>query len=114
MAQPPHNPPVAVALHYDGKNAPQVVATGRGATAERILAVARDYNIPLHADPELSAALAQLRLGAEIPEALYRAVAEVLSFALFVSGRYQTLLAEREAELRQQVRKADTRLPDGR
>ncbi len=77
----------AVALRYDGRGAPRVTATGSGATAERILAVARAHGVPLHEDPALAEALAAIPLGEEIPRELYVAVAEVLAFVLLVHGR---------------------------
>ena len=78
---------VAVALHYDGENAPRITAKGRGELAKRILATAKANGIPLQDDPELAAILAQIPLGTEIPEALYRAVAEVIAFAYLLSGK---------------------------
>jgi len=87
--QPPP-PPVAVALHYDGAGAPRVVAKGGGDVAERILEVAREHGVPLHEDPGMARALARLELGDEIPRPLYQAVAEVLAFALRLSGRDAT------------------------
>ena len=80
-------PPRAVALHYDGERAPTVLATGAGEMARRILAVAKKHNIPLHEDPELLQALACLELGEEIPVNLYRAVAQVIAFAYFLTGK---------------------------
>ncbi len=47
--------------------------------AERILALARENDIPLHEDPDLVALLSGLELGDEIPPVLYVAVAEVLA-----------------------------------
>ncbi|MDD3608909.1 MAG: EscU/YscU/HrcU family type III secretion system export apparatus switch protein [Halothiobacillaceae bacterium] len=85
-------PRLAVALHYDGRGAPRVVAKGRGEVADKIMELARENDIPLHDDPQLCAILAKLELGSEIPESLYRAVAEVLSFALMLSGRQQEVL----------------------
>ncbi|MGD9171725.1 MAG: flagellar protein FhlB, partial [Candidatus Thiodiazotropha sp.] len=41
----------------------------------------------LHEDAELAALLSQIPLGDEIPEALYRAVAEVIAFAYLLSGK---------------------------
>jgi len=79
--------PRAVALHYDGRRAPTVLATGAGEIAQQIRAVAQRHNIPLHEDPQLLEALARLDLGNEIPEPLYRAVAQVIAFAYFLSGR---------------------------
>ncbi|PLY12055.1 MAG: flagellar protein FhlB [Sedimenticola sp.] len=80
-------PDVAVALLYDGNNAPRITAKGRGAVAERIFAIAENHGIPLENDPELAAILAQIPLGDEIPENLYRAIAEIIAFAYMLSGR---------------------------
>ena len=72
----------ATALHYrDGDHAPQVTATGAGLVADRIVAAAREAGVPVRSDPALTEALAGLGLGAEVPEALWRAVAETLAWA---------------------------------
>ena len=92
MNDKPQAPPLAVALHYDGGGAPRLVAKGGGEVAERILEVAREHGVPLHEDPALARALARLELGEEIPRALYQAVAEVLAFALRLSGRDQEVM----------------------
>jgi len=78
---------IAVALKYDGKNAPKVTAKGTGLTAQQILEIAEKHNIPLQNDPELVNILAQIPLGDEIPKELYLAVAEIISFAYFLSGK---------------------------
>jgi flagellar biosynthesis protein len=83
----PPPPSRAVALRYDGRRAPTVLATGAGELARQILAVAQRHNIPLHEDPALLQALAHLELGEEIPAPLYRAVAQVLAFCYFLNGR---------------------------
>jgi len=80
-------PETAVALLYDGKNAPRVTAKGEGKVAEEIFRLAREHDIPLQNDPQLAAVLSQIPLGDEIPEALYRAIAEVIAFAYLVSGK---------------------------
>ena len=74
--------PKAVALKYDQKsdNAPRVIAKGRGEIAEKIIAVAKENNVPLYEDKNLSQILEALDLKTEIPAELYRAVAEVLAF----------------------------------
>jgi flagellar biosynthesis protein len=88
MSEPTDRPPpLAVALRYDGQRAPLVTAKGQGAVAERILELAQAHGVPLHEDPDLVALLAQLELGEEIPRALYVAVAEVIAFAYWVTGR---------------------------
>ena len=78
---------LAVALKYDGENAPRLTAKGRGELASRILALAEEHDVPLHEDVELAALLSQIPLGDEIPQALYRAVAEVIAFAYLLSGK---------------------------
>jgi flagellar biosynthesis protein len=72
----------AAALRYDRDEspAPRVVARGDGLIAERILAIAREHNIPIHQDPALVNVLSQLDLDQQIPPALYLAIAEVLAF----------------------------------
>ncbi len=75
-------PKFATALSYEqGQTAPQVVASGRGLIAERIVAAARESGVPVRSDPALAQALSALDLGDEVPEALYRAVAEALAWA---------------------------------
>jgi flagellar biosynthesis protein len=80
-------PELAVALLYDGENAPRIQAKGRGELAQQILELAEQCGIPLEQDPQLASILAQIPLGDEIPESLYRAVAEVIAFAYLVSGK---------------------------
>jgi len=84
----PLNPlDLAVALHYDGESPPRVTAKGRGELAERILALAEENQIPLHADPQLAKVLSRVPLGGEIPTELYVAVAEVIAFAYWLEGK---------------------------
>ncbi|MFL5831474.1 MAG: EscU/YscU/HrcU family type III secretion system export apparatus switch protein [Solirubrobacteraceae bacterium] len=72
----------AAALHYEpGQSAPEVTATGSGLVAERILAAAREAGVPIRSDPALAEALAALELGAEVPAAMWVAVAEALAWA---------------------------------
>jgi len=80
--------PIAVALRYDGNGAPRVTAKGHAEVAERIVALAREHGVTLHEEAALAAVLARIPLGDEIPEALYRAVAEVIAFAYLLSGRW--------------------------
>jgi flagellar biosynthesis protein len=72
----------AVALRYQPQTyaAPQVVASGAGLVAERLLQLAQENNVPIHQDGDLVTLLAQLDIGAIIPAELYSAVAEVLAF----------------------------------
>jgi flagellar biosynthesis protein len=80
-------PSLAVALRYDKKGAPRVVAKGRGELGERIVELAREHGVPIEENEVLAGALSQVELDDEIPAELYRAVAEVLVFVLKVGGR---------------------------
>ena len=79
----------AVALKYDQKkdSAPRVSAKGSGLLAEKIIELARKEGIPISEDPDLVGALIQLDFQEEIPPELYRAVAEILSFAYMLNRR---------------------------
>ena len=80
----------AIALRYDAKGgdiAPRVVASGQGEMAQRILALAREHDIPLREDAALAGALANLDVGASIPPELFRVVAEVLAFVYKMNGK---------------------------
>lgn len=77
----------AIALQYDGDNAPTVTASGEGAIAEEILRIAKEHNIPLKEDALLAELLSDLNLGEEIPPMLYRVIAEIIAYAYLVSGK---------------------------
>ncbi len=74
----------AVALHYDKeeykRGAPRVVAVGEGWLAEKIIAVAREHNVPIQEDAEVVARLVKVAPGSEIPPELFQAVARILMF----------------------------------
>lgn len=72
---------IACALRYDegeGDETPVVVAAGHGDLAAKIIEAARQYGVPILRDVPLARALVELEIGAEIPESLYEAVAEIL------------------------------------
>lgn len=77
----------AVALYYDGNNAPHVSAKGTGEVAEQIIAIAQEHGVPLCDNSALVDLLVTLELGDEIPEALYIAVAYIIAFAYQLEGK---------------------------
>ncbi len=77
----------AVALKYDGEKAPTITATGTYELADEIIRIARAHNVPLYENAELAGVLARLSLNDEIPENLYRVIAEILAFAFHIRGR---------------------------
>ena len=77
----------AIALNYDGQSAPILSAKGDDELAEAILAIAREYEVPIYENAELVRLLARLELGDAIPEALYRCIAEIIAFAWYLQGK---------------------------
>lgn len=71
----------AVALSYElGDEAPRIIAAGKGAAAERIIASAKENDVPLYEDSKLASTLGRLEIGETIPPELYEVVAEILLF----------------------------------
>lgn len=79
---------VAAALGYDPEQeaAPRVLAAGRGVVAEKIIALAKENQIPVVEDQALAEALAMVDIGAMIPVELYAVVAEVLAYVYRLRG----------------------------
>lgn len=90
-SQSPSKRQLAVALRYneDLEAAPRVLAKGAGATAQKILDIAKEQNIPVREDPDLIEALSKLDVGSLIPTELYPAVAEVLAFVYRQNQKYR-------------------------
>lgn len=81
---------IAVALTYDRElmGAPQVVAKGKGYLAQRIRELARASGVPVIENKPLARALfAGVEVGDEIPQDLYRGVAEILSMVYRLKGK---------------------------
>lgn len=71
----------AIALEYNpDEEAPKVIATGKGAVAERIIERAKEAEVPVHRDDRLADTLSRLEIGEMIPPELYDVVAEILVF----------------------------------
>lgn len=77
-----HRNKKAVALLYDPENnsAPAVVASGKGAIADRIINTAKENEVPLYKDTDLTDTLLKLDIGECIPPELYGVVAEILVY----------------------------------
>lgn len=77
----------AIALKYDGCNAPNLTAKGNDELAEEILKIAREHEVPIYENADLVRLLARLELGDAIPEALYQTIAEIIAFAWYLKGK---------------------------
>jgi flagellar biosynthesis protein len=81
----------AVSLQYKkGKNAaPKVTAKGQGWMADRIIKMAHQNNIPIREDKDLLHLLSEIDVGQEVPESLYKVVAELLAWVYQLNQNYQ-------------------------
>ena len=81
MAEKKEKVKQAIALSYDpDDDAPRVIASGKGALAERIIEKAKESQVAVHRDDKLADTLSRLEIGDMIPPELYEAVAEILVF----------------------------------
>lgn len=69
----------AVALQYQAyeNNAPKVVAKGSGEIAKKIIDKAKQYDVAIFQNSELTDMLMQTEIDEQIPPKLYQAVVEV-------------------------------------
>lgn len=71
----------AVAIAYEpGDSAPKILASGKGAVAEKIIETAKENDVPFYQDNKLAETLSKLEIGDAIPPELYDVVAEILVF----------------------------------
>lgn len=79
---------IAIKFELDKMNAPLVVAKGADNIAFRIREIAKEYHVPFYEDKLLARELYErVEIGEEIPNDMYRAVAEVLAFVFKNSGK---------------------------
>lgn len=71
---------VAIKHERDSKQAPTIVASGRGAVAEQILQLAFANSVKVREDAELVEILSYLDVDSPIPLEAYTAVAEILAY----------------------------------
>lgn len=80
----------AIALKYDIDTmaAPKVVAKGKNLIAQKIKEIARENGVPTVENKPLAQALFKaVDVGHDIPEDLYRAVAEILAYVFRLKGK---------------------------
>lgn len=93
MSDKPNGSPkevsLAVALEYERgtRDAPRVVAKGRGEIARKIVEIAAESGVHIDANGPLAEALAGVNLDEPIPIELYEAVAEIIGFVLRASAQ---------------------------
>ncbi|OCL85649.1 EscU/YscU/HrcU family type III secretion system export apparatus switch protein [Arcobacter porcinus] len=78
----------AVALDYEKgvDSAPKVVAKAKGEAAKNIIKIANENQIPIKKDEDLVELLSKIDIGKEIPNSIYKAVAEIFAFIYELSN----------------------------
>jgi len=73
---------IAVGLKYNAEkdNAPRVKVKGRGEIAKRIIEIAKTNNVPIYKDEVLVEILNNIEIDYEIPEFLFKIVAEIYAY----------------------------------
>ncbi|GAA0126137.1 EscU/YscU/HrcU family type III secretion system export apparatus switch protein [Clostridium sp. ATCC 25772] len=78
----------AAALKYDlGSSAPKVTAVGMGHIADKIIEHAKEAEVPIVENKELTNLLTNVNVGDEIPAELYDVVAKVIAYVMDVDNR---------------------------
>lgn len=77
----------ALALFYDGGQAPVVSDQKSGEAAQKLIQQALDLGIPIYENPQLLEQLSELQMGQQVPTELYQLIAEILAFAFFIQGK---------------------------
>ena len=80
----------AVSLQYQREinTAPKITAKGEGWVAEKIIKMAQENNIPIREDKDLFNLLSEIDIGKEVPESLYKVVAELLAWVYQLNKNY--------------------------
>ncbi len=83
----------AVALNYDNNDnssAPKILVKADGRLADFLINKAKDKNITVIEDEHLASLLYDLPEGIEIPESLYKAVADIYVFLYKTHKKFRT------------------------
>ncbi|MBV9498308.1 MAG: EscU/YscU/HrcU family type III secretion system export apparatus switch protein [Acidobacteriaceae bacterium] len=80
---------LAVAIRYDEKTmeAPEVTAKGQEQLAEKMIRLANEHGVPIVRNAPLAHSLFRLDVDTQIPEELYDAVAEILTWVYDLTQR---------------------------
>ena len=80
----------AISLQYQKEinSAPKITAKGEGWVAEKIIEIAQERNIPIRKDKDLLNLLSEIDVGREVPESLYKVVAELLAWVYQLNKNY--------------------------
>ncbi|MEC6821961.1 flagellar biosynthesis protein FlhB [Photobacterium sp. NCIMB 13483] len=77
----------AIALRYDGEQAPYVAAKGYDKLAQHIIEQVKQQGGLIHQDPILAQYLNSFDLNDHIPQELYLIIAELIAFSWYLNGK---------------------------
>ena len=88
----------AVALLYNEgeSSAPEILASGQGRIAQKIIETAKEAGVHIQEDPNLVELLSKIPVGDQIPVELYQTVAEVLAFVYKVNDKYREKMQSKQ------------------
>ena len=78
MTDSPNDKDQAIALLYDGGEAPVLSDKREGSAAQLLIQAAIEHGIPIYENPDLME---------QIPPELYQLIAEILAFAFYIQGK---------------------------
>ena len=78
-----------MAIRYDSSemSAPLIIAKGADHVAMKIREIAREHDIPIIENPPVARLLHKMDIGANIPEDLFKVVAEILAHVYSIKGK---------------------------
>lgn len=77
-----------VAVQYN-VSSPKILGTAKGVLLKSMLEVAENHNIPVYQDADLTELLYGLPIDSDVPNDLFKAVAEVFAFCYRVNERFK-------------------------
>ncbi len=86
-----------VAIGYSG-DLPKIIASARGPLLEKLLEIAKTYNITVYRDGDLAETLYAFPIGSDIPEDLFVAVSEVLAYCYRVNSEFRKKIMGMETD----------------
>lgn len=78
---------VAITYNREEMDAPKIVAMGADHLAFRIREIAREHQVPIVENKPVARALYKLEVGDEVPEEMFKAVAEILAYVYNLKKR---------------------------
>lgn len=80
-----------IAVGYTPGKAPEILAAVKGFLVDRLIKIAKEHNITIYKDSDLAEILSCMKPG-EIPENLFRVMAEILAYCYKTNEKFRDKL----------------------